>query len=116
MTRRELAQAIRAAMRKPGMIEYRWTYIQITFGHCRVDALGAALVSHYNGDCVRARDEFARQKGFSFRTGHSIIAKMLGIPKELAREISRREMKGQSIEQIATWLEYSENKEDNANV
>jgi hypothetical protein len=113
MNRRELAQAMRKAIQRPEIVESREHYIDAQKENCLVCALGAALVIHYNGDYKKAQTDFYRELNGMEGWGYKRMAKILCIPLELANEISARHYSGQPIEDIASWLEASDEQEAN---
>ena len=113
MNRRELAQAMRAGIQRPGVIEDHKTYLKITRDGCFVCALGSAIIELYDGDYETAQEEFRERyvrnemrEDFEPRRGTIVLAEMLGVDPQIALEVSSaHEWEKKSITEIASWLE-----------
>lgn len=111
MNRRQLSDAMTKGIQTPNVVESKDHYITGTGlrPFCRVCALGAALVGHYDGNhkkAFKAYCEETREKG-----EYDAFADLLGIDIRLAVEIEFRHMNGMPIQQIAAWLKSSDETE-----
>lgn len=124
MNRRELAHAMRNGIERPEVFEDRTHFISIGAldDHCFVCALGAAAVGLHNGDFKKAYADYIKRHTKSVETDTTIetsrvrsvkvLSEMLGLDFDLAADVSyAHEIERVPINEIASWLESSEQRE-----
>lgn len=114
MNRRELAKAMRDGIKTKGVRESQTAYITVWERRklCLACALGCALIGKYNGDYLEAARAW---RGILYRnnapTAQGVFTDLLNVPITLVLEVEERHLSGDSIEQIASWLESPEETE-----